>query len=676
MKLFSFSILFLLLISLPLESRPFFSFLPSKQNLEDSQHHKFSKQNGVSGDFFRLKLAEEKLEEKNEVAALKIAGTVQTKIFDFWKRVIQAETYVVLKKPKMALPFLRSFPALPDPEISFGESAYKNIYARGLWAKLQAKELLHQDSSEELALLSAIIIVDKDFEKFINTKKLSPLLNPWKIYRLHNLHFHYQYQKIPGLITENEILNAKVSRFETCQALYELGDALKGKREFQQQAISALKTVIKKGCPEKFAAKSLYRLGKLGASLKDEVLTKNYFTKLYTTYPQNRLADDALYHLHKFYEKQNNTNLSNHYSKKLLDFKRGDMRDELLFEWGYAEFKKKNYQNAAKIFKKTFDGEPTHGETYPRNFYWYVRALELSSRENYQNNYQQLVREFPFSFYAVLASNRIKMPLPFSLPELKGTPPETDPEIFDAISLLNKERHHGAARAILDLALHDHPEYLKTNKEYLAKVLIASQNYRKAIDLASEHFDSGVYGPTKPTADPMFSAFYPQVYEQQLKESYQNFSLPKGSIEGIMREESLFQKEAVSWVGATGLMQLMPGTARLLQKQLPNGNEFQDLTDPKQNIFLGTTYFSKMKSDFNEQLPLAIMAYNAGPGNVRKWLKRLKNGTVELDEFIEDIPFQETRGYVKRVLRTMSVYGRLYKDSFFKKPFLDFKIKQ
>lgn len=292
-------------------------------------------------------------------------------------------------------------------------------------------------------------------------------------------------------------------------------------------------------------------------------------------------------------------------------------------------------------------------------------------------SYHRLLQEFPFSFYAVLAARRLGTHAHTpDLPKLTGSMPETGATDFALIDELNQKGHHEAASSILDLALHAHPEWEKTHKEYLAKKLIESHNYRKAIEIAAEHFDSGVYGPIKAQTDPLFAAFYPLAYQDKIKIGRNQSLLPQGVIEGIMREESLFQKTAKSWVGAMGLMQLMPTTAQLVRKQLPENLYLDsDLTDTETNIILGSTYLKDMQNYFDGQLPLAIMAYNAGPGNVRKWLKNF--GDLELDEFIETIPLSETRGYIKRVMRSMYVYGSLHNEAYFKKPtYFDFQIKR
>lgn len=137
---------------------------------------------------------------------------------------------------------------------------------------------------------------------------------------------------------------------------------------------------------------------------------------------------------------------------------------------------------------------------YPRLLYWYARSLEKTEVKKNQTKakqtYRKLVNDFPFSFYAILAAKRIdsKIKTP-SMPELEGTPPVDGIEYFALIDDLNENDHHDAARAVLELALYKNPDWEKNHTEYLTKKLIESQNYRKALDLASNHFNSGVYGP-------------------------------------------------------------------------------------------------------------------------------------------------------------------------------------
>ncbi len=145
---------------------------------------------------------------------------------------------------------------------------------------------------------------------------------------------------------------------------------------------------------------------------------------------------------------------------------------------------------------------------------------------------------------------------------------------------------------------------------------------------------------------------------------------PPGGVEaavalGIMRQESSFDTTAVSDAGAMGLMQLMPETAR--RTAAKNGIPYSgNLFDPDENMALGTAYISGLIQDFGDCLPLAIAAYNAGPTNVANWLA--SNGDPELGsgpggadmiDWVEEIPFGETRNYVQRVTESIVIYRAL-----------------
>jgi soluble lytic murein transglycosylase len=143
-------------------------------------------------------------------------------------------------------------------------------------------------------------------------------------------------------------------------------------------------------------------------------------------------------------------------------------------------------------------------------------------------------------------------------------------------------------------------------------------------------------------------------------------ALPPGStpepalLLAIVRTESAFDQEAVSGAGARGLMQLMPGTAALIarQQQLPYSPE-RLTSDGVYNITLGRAYIEKLLEDFGGSYPLAIAAYNAGPGRVRQWLHDYgdpRGRQIEMVDWIEAIPFTETRLYVQRVLESVQIY--------------------
>jgi soluble lytic murein transglycosylase len=156
-----------------------------------------------------------------------------------------------------------------------------------------------------------------------------------------------------------------------------------------------------------------------------------------------------------------------------------------------------------------------------------------------------------------------------------------------------------------------------------------------------------------------WNALFPQLYWPEVLEATKFSPLDPWLVLGVIRQESAFNARAISRSNARGLMQLLPSTGREVYQRL--GLEaFRDdlLFDPHLNVRLGAQYLGQLTNTHRGQLVPALAAYNAGPGRVRQWLKELS--TADWDEFIERLPFEETRLYVKSVLRNYGVYQRLY----------------
>lgn len=155
---------------------------------------------------------------------------------------------------------------------------------------------------------------------------------------------------------------------------------------------------------------------------------------------------------------------------------------------------------------------------------------------------------------------------------------------------------------------------------------------------------------------------YPQAYKVAVDKYASMLALPLDWIWGIMRSESQYKSDAISPVGARGLMQIMPETARQVARLAGEQNfVVQSLNDPEVNIRLGAHYLQRLGKRFDRQLPLVAAAYNAGPHRVENWLAGF--GNLETDEFIEHIPFLETRNYVKKVVKNYGIYQNLYRKN-------------
>lgn len=159
----------------------------------------------------------------------------------------------------------------------------------------------------------------------------------------------------------------------------------------------------------------------------------------------------------------------------------------------------------------------------------------------------------------------------------------------------------------------------------------------------------------------LWESAYPKAYDKFVSESSKSFEVPKDMVWAIMRAESAFKRDAISPVGALGLMQVMPKTGEKISELMgERGFAPQTLLEPPVAIRLGTRYLQRLSRTFESNRALMAAGYNAGPHRVKTWLNRF--GTLELDEFIEHIPFLETRNYVKKVITNYQVYASLYSN--------------
>lgn len=157
--------------------------------------------------------------------------------------------------------------------------------------------------------------------------------------------------------------------------------------------------------------------------------------------------------------------------------------------------------------------------------------------------------------------------------------------------------------------------------------------------------------------DIILKNIYPKEYEQQVTTYSEMYNVDENLIYAIIKAESNFDPNAVSNKDARGLMQLMYDTAADVAKIVEIEINEQNLLEPEININLGTKYISMLIEKY-ENIEVALAAYNAGSGNVDKWITE---GTIKADgSNIENIPFKETNNYVRKILRDYKIYKQIY----------------
>lgn len=195
-------------------------------------------------------------------------------------------------------------------------------------------------------------------------------------------------------------------------------------------------------------------------------------------------------------------------------------------------------------------------------------------------------------------------------------------------------------------------QLLHTLGDYYAAYRIATSRLR----------DPGERGYT-PSARPVYEMLYPLAHPKLTSTTASEWNIPEYLLLSVIRQESAYNDRARSWVSARGLMQIIPPTAERIAEAL----EFEDfhpglLNDPVTNIRFGGWYLRALIDSYQGHALLALGAYNAGPIAINRWLET--RSELQTDEFIEEIPYSETRGYVKRIVANIALYHRLYGGTF------------
>ncbi len=156
-----------------------------------------------------------------------------------------------------------------------------------------------------------------------------------------------------------------------------------------------------------------------------------------------------------------------------------------------------------------------------------------------------------------------------------------------------------------------------------------------------------------------FHLAYPMAFGGNVRGAVADKQIPQLLLQALVREESAFQTEVKSWAGAMGLSQLMWATAKDTARKMGiKGLTKADLGDPDTNLAIGAQYLQFMSNHFQGNLPCAVGSYNAGPGAMGRWLDA-RSG-YPLDEFVEEVPYNETRNYIKRVYESYQIYNQIY----------------
>jgi soluble lytic murein transglycosylase len=404
---------------------------------------------------------------------------------------------------------------------------------------------------------------------------------------------------------------------------------------------------------------SLYYLERIALQRNREGDALSIARELIRAYPQSSLAPRSLYAIAETREDKGALGpalgLYREAGERFPDSRWGQ---RALWSVGWVQYRAQQWRAARDEWLRIAQGATS--EAAPAAHYWAGRAAERLRRSDLAaEEYRQVALQYPDSYYGQRAAARLNLPMRATVVALPEIPPgELLP--FDRYRELDQLAQIDDATSELAAAAEKAPpKYRPTMGAILSQRYVLQGEVGHGIAMAEQIRDvAGGTGRGLPLI--LWQALYPQVYWETITKATSRVDVDPYLVAGVIREESRFDPQAVSPANAYGLMQLLPGTARgaarLAGVPAPS---VQGLTDPQTNILLGSVVLKELYSRYN-RVDLALAAYNAGPGAVGQWQAR--RGGLHPEAFVEEIPYQETRNYVKTVMQSTAMYKWLYRD--------------
>ncbi len=280
--------------------------------------------------------------------------------------------------------------------------------------------------------------------------------------------------------------------------------------------------------------------------------------------------------------------------------------------------------------------------------YWLARAYDEAGKEGKARELFEKLAERG-SYYGFLAADRVGADYAIRQQSIAGDVPP------DEAGLLAANPNLLRARELFFVGRRD-----DARREWFQGLRkLNQQQIRQAAAMAArwKWYDNAIKTVAKTPHRNDYNLRFPMPFREQVLANARAQDLDLSIVYGLMRRESLFDPLARSRVGALGLMQLMPATARRVAKRLGwNKPGTEEILAVDNNIRLGTSYFRSVLDRFDANIPLAAAAYNAGPRNVQKWLP--EGEPLDADLWVETVPFRETRNYIQAVLAYATIFDK------------------
>jgi soluble lytic murein transglycosylase len=431
--------------------------------------------------------------------------------------------------------------------------------------------------------------------------------------------------------------------------------------------------------------KSAYQAGRSYGKIRKYRTAAKRYARIEKYHKDHSYADDARIRRAESYEDAGDDHRVEGLLATVPDrYPKGDMRAEAMWRLAFRAIKNNKFERAIKWLKKQIKVMPLDNNYWAEGQaqYWLGRSYgKLGRSADAAKAYEEAVRKYPLSFYALLALNRLreKHSQRFTklVSELEKAPPGYNPKQspfhFKQRAVYSSAGFRRAMELLkLGLGKASEAELRKlgftapkkripvTDADKIDKLWAMAFLYHRAARYKKSHWPTRYnlvdYKRSWPTGHnrARWQIAYPKAYWNLVDKNAKKHGYPAALQLGIMREESAFNPLLESWANAIGLTQMIFPTARRFGRGTGIKINRANLRDPEKNMTIGSNFLGFLWKMWDGHVALAVPSYNAGEGATMRWLR--KRGGWAVDAWIEEIPFDQTRRYTKRVMASYFAY--------------------
>ncbi len=436
-----------------------------------------------------------------------------------------------------------------------------------------------------------------------------------------------------------------------------------------EEAASILSELLNSDISSALKKNVLFWLAKSNTYLGNTQYAIEYYSLLVEKYPYSDLAPESLENIAKIWENKNQTEEAmNTYERIITEYPYSVFAKRTLWNTGWIFYKKGEFSEALKKFDRLVK-IGRNSSLYSKSLYWKSKVLEkLGENDSAIQAYKDLLDNNSYDFYKIMAIAKLEEIDPNYIENLKENSDYNKIELISSGEI--KSEHYKKAKELFMLGFNydaiNELEIVK-NKENkdkelmveVGKLFFKAGDYFRAIRVAVNYLNEFLSDEPKGETKDIWKSFYPRGYHDTVEKWANIENVNPFLIYSVIREESHYNPFALSISNARGLMQIIPPTGKWIAEKINSRNfDVEKMWDIETNIRMGSWYLRFLLDYFDGVEMLATAGYNAGQGAVGKWVNKYDEN--EADFFIENIPYEQTREYVKKVLRDYVVYNQIY----------------